>query len=174
MTILPLPIIMMDNLSSTISILLATIATLRAASRLQYRISHNGSIGLMDGPPILGPARVTNKVEEIGDREYNMEEKKDIDDDKRIIDASPLWEHTEAFRKAVILGLLFDSSDITSSVDNSLFSNIVHYEGKSSSLISSELRGGSDDDDDDFAITAAIEAGLLVPTQSKVARGGGG
>ena len=33
-------------------------------------------------------------------------------DERTILDASPLWEHTEAFRRAAILGLVFDHSSL--------------------------------------------------------------
>ena len=53
-----IPTITIDNIISSISLILVTISTLRAASRLEYRLNNHGSIGLMDGPPILGPTIV--------------------------------------------------------------------------------------------------------------------
>lgn len=124
----------------------------------------------MDGHPILGPTVIREQPNEVpiidgqddpsilGSKD-RVAESNDEDGDKSIVEASPLWEHTEAFRRAVILGLIFeDNSDSTS---NAIFSDIVRYEGNSINV-----RGGSGED---LAIHAAVETGLLLRSS---ARGG--
>ena len=82
------PVTSVDGVASALSAILAMLATLRAGSRLARRASGGGSVGLMAGPRILGPARG-----------------RPGGTDAAAFDASPLWEHTEAFRRAVLLGL---------------------------------------------------------------------
>ena len=161
-----------DSIASALSLILATIASLRAASRLESRICNNGSIGLMDGPPILGPrvmeiepssSKQQHDDNRIDGGEKNNKAGDDTADQQNIIiEASPLWEHTEAFRRAVILGLVFDE-DNYEYVSNSIFSDVITIEGKPINV-----RGGSEDDD--LVIAAAVEAGLLLPSST---RGGG-
>ncbi|KAL9183446.1 hypothetical protein ACHAXT_004302 [Thalassiosira profunda] len=158
-----------DGVASFLSFVLATLATLRAASRLERRLYNRGSIGLMDGPPILGPA-VTLREQPSTGRANEAESPLDdaagkIDgdqkDDDRIRAASPLWEHTEAFRRAVVLGLAFDDLGDASST---VFSDIIRTEGKPINV-----RGGSEDE---RVLSAAVEAGLLLPSNARI-RGGG-
>ena len=127
---------------------------------------------------ILNDEDDNDRIKEYTDREE--------DDTERImIEPSPLWEHTEAFRRAVILGLIFDDDDdLTStssyytSCDDSIFSNIIRKEAKS--INNNHVRGGNSDDDD-YAIAAVVEAGLLLPSgggsslsvRHRVSRGGG-
>ena len=121
----------------------------------------------MDGPPILGP-RVM-EIEPSSSKQQHDDNRIDgggddtADQQNTIIEASPLWEHTEAFRRAVILGLVFDE-DNYEYVSNSIFSDVITIEGKPINV-----RGGSEDDD--LVIAAAVEAGLLLPSST---RGGGG
>lgn len=158
-----------DGIASVLSLILATLASLRAASRLERRISNNGSIGLMDGPPILGPTRLaiaitnsTSLLREVNGTRLTNEEM------GQMLNASPLWEHAEAFRYAAILGLVFDDSSLyDEDIKSSIFSNIIRNEllrGGSSSTSSD-----SSDDKEDLAIAAAVQVGL-VPTST---RGGG-
>ena len=86
------PVTSVDGVASALSAILAMLATLRAGSRLARRASGGGSVGLMAGPRILGPAR---------GRPGNGTDAAA----SAVADASPLWEHTEAFRRAVLLGL---------------------------------------------------------------------
>jgi len=156
-----------ESIASALSFILATLASLRAASRLERRICNNGAIGLMDGPPILGPTVIQQhaKVPSIINSRETQSKLKDEDgnecnimeEDDRIIEASPLWEHTEAFRRAVILGLILDED--SDSISNSIFSDIVKYEGKPINV-----RGGSEED---LAIAAAVDAGLLLPNSAR-------
>ena len=125
-----------ENLLSFLSILLTTLASLRAASRLDARIENGGAIGLMDGPPILGPLIDDDRIPNA-----NVT----VDAEERIMQVSPLWEHCEAFRRAAILGLLHDQTD---NGVMSVFSDITRRNDISSS-------------EEEFAIAAAIEAGLL-------------
>lgn len=172
------PPITIDGVTSFLSLILATLASLRAASRLEQRICNDGSLGLMKGPPILGPVIIRqqqNNASEVpsiidGEEDYQsasiktdrIEEGDSKDDDRPTIEASPLWEHTEAFRRAVLLGSMTDD-DISS---NSIFSDVTKSEGASINV-----RGGSEED---LAIAAAVEAGLLIPSAGEsFARGGG-
>ncbi len=168
-----------DGVASALSLILAALASLRAASRLEQRICNNGSIGLMDGPPILGPTIVKrrgtnhnnssstlrNKVN--GTTSLTNDDDKDEEEEGRMINVSPLWEHTEAFRYAAILGLVFDDSSLYNDNDNDtkscIFSNVVRND---------LLRGGSGSSDEDLVIAAAVEASLLSPTTTTT-RGGG-
>ncbi|KAL7457444.1 hypothetical protein ACHAWC_009025 [Mediolabrus comicus] len=162
-----------DGIASALSLILATLASLQAASRLEQRICNNGAIGLMDGPPILGPRILSTRITALSGNNFQNGTNLTISDEgkgdeRTFLDASPLWEHTEAFRRAAILGLVFDHSSLYNDGDDddntkkssTLFSNIIRNE---------QLRGGSDENDIEMA-AAAIEAGLLVPTAS---RGGG-
>ncbi|KAL7534743.1 hypothetical protein ACHAXR_006055 [Thalassiosira sp. AJA248-18] len=180
-----------DSIASALSLILATLASLRAASRLEQRICNNGSIGLMDGPPILGPAVVIQQQNEVvpitidgkEDQSSSLLENhqdiiavgEEVEADRTIIEASPLWEHTEAFRRAVILGLIFEDSPDDDSIllSNNIFSDIVRNEGRPINI-----RGGSEGD---LAIAAAVEAGLLLSSSTRGGslsrhrvRGGGG
>mmetsp|Transcript_29592 Transcript_29592/g.62761 ORF Transcript_29592/g.62761 Transcript_29592/m.62761 type:complete len:714 (+) Transcript_29592:229-2370(+) len=147
-----------DSIASALSLILATLASLRAASRLEQRICNNGSIGLMDGPPILGPTRI-EQPQSLYKEVPLLDDKDGIGDDAKIAEASPLWEHTEAFRRAVILGLIFEDASSDDGISNTLFSDITRNEGTSM-----DVRGGSDED---FAIAAAVEAGLLLPSSTR-------
>ena len=146
-----------DGITSALSLILATVASLRAASRLEQRICCGGSIGLMDGPPILGPTILysgTNNntlQNDLNRPSFHS----DIVGEHEIVDVSPLWEHTEAFRYAVILGLVSDDNDDTKSPT---FSNIIRHDA---------LRGGSDSDKD-LLFAAVADGGLYTYT-----RGGG-
>ena len=107
-----------DGITSALSLILVAMASLRAASRLERRID-GGSIGLMDGPPIPGP----------GDDDG------ETGDGGTAVGASPLWEHAEAFRRAAILGLIFDNINDDDGGDCSdifaAFSDVVRREGRS-------------------------------------------
>ena len=122
--------ITIETIVSSLPLLLTAIASLRAASRLDARFANGGAIGLMDGPPILGPfdCRVENRT---------------IED--ALSKVSPLWEQSEGFKRAVILGLLFDKDSEDERI-TSIFTDIT--------------RQG-----DETAIAAAVDAGLLVPTR---------
>jgi len=160
-----------DGIASALSLILAALASLRAASRLEQRITNNGSIGLMDGPPILGPKlmkRGVNRSSFMQNVNETSLNNTDYEEEGRMFNASPLWEHTEAFRYAAILGLVFDDSSWYNDDDDtksSIFSNVIRNDllrvGSSSSSSSSS--------DEDLVIAAAVEAGLLLPTT----RGGG-
>eukprot|EP00585_Thalassiosira_rotula_P008764 CAMPEP_0196138236 /NCGR_PEP_ID=MMETSP0910-20130528/5941_1 /TAXON_ID=49265 /ORGANISM="Thalassiosira rotula, Strain GSO102" /LENGTH=755 /DNA_ID=CAMNT_0041398815 /DNA_START=27 /DNA_END=2294 /DNA_ORIENTATION=+ len=171
-----------DNIASALSLLLTALASLRAASRLEQRICNNGSIGLMDGPPILGPTVIKRPRNEVGvsvdgagsgpsssplNDADRIEGKNEEDDCLQLVEASPLWEHTEAFRRAVILGLLFDYDDTNNcdSDNNSIFSEITNDEDNTINF-----RGESEED---LAIAAAVEAGLLTPSSSTLGINGG-
>lgn len=155
-TMTPLSI---ESLLSALSVLLTTLASLRAASRLDARIENGGCIGLMDGPPILGPGDFGSRP---GRQSCNL-----IDDDRlsdavdngqkmnaddSITNVSPLWEQCEAFRRAAILGLLFDNCNDSDGLSQ-IFSDI-HREGNDH----------APDEEEELAIAAAMEAGLLIPT----------
>ena len=160
-----------DGIASALSLILATLASLRAASRLEQRISNTGSIGLMDGPPILGPTILKRGTNASATSLHHVNngtslESGDGKDGGLMLNASPLWEHAEAFRYAAILGLVFDDSSLYDDGDNdekksSIFSNVIRND---------LLRGGSSSSssssDEDLAI---ISAGFLFRTT----RGGG-
>lgn len=159
-----------DNIASALSFLLTTLATLRAASRFEQRLRNNGSIGLMEGPPILGPAvtqpraDVTTDPSVLVDEDGRREGANEKDIGQSAMEASPLWDHTEAFRRAIMLGLLSNGDDADDDTSNIMFSDITwNYEGKHINV-----RGRSEEED--LAIAAAVEAGLVVPSS---ARGGG-
>jgi len=173
------PTITIDNIISSISLILVTISTLRAASRLEHRLNNHGSLGLMDGPPILGPtivrhtpqSEVVKKQQREGGTNNELDDNCRIKDtiniedgqDTTIIEASPLWEHTEAFRRAVILGLIFDNDNISNSDvsdSGSIFSNIIRND-KEKSI--NNVRGSSNDNSvDDLAA-----AGLIIPNSTR-------
>lgn len=123
----------------------------------------------MDGPPILGPPAhshpsIISPKDILTNDDDRIEEgiKTDTSDDgsteQAIHQISPLWEHAEAFRRAAILGLIFDESN---SGVSSIYSNVIRDEGKSH--INIDMRG------DDLAVAAAVESGLLVPTRGGAA-----
>ena len=201
---------------------LAAIATLRAASRLERRIcggeknGGGGSIGLMDGPRILGPYEMLEKRQRRRDRLLQLiarnntptilllddnsnntdedEESSGIkceeanrggdNNDRLVVEASPLWEHTEAFKRAVVLGLICDDNDSSNKCnDNSIVTsseiyalkNVTRHKGKAGHVVCNESSK-------DLAIAAALEAGLfglMLPdgtshaTQHRAVRGGG-
>ncbi len=150
-----------DGIASALSLILATLASLRAASRLEQRICNNGSIGLMDGPPILGPA-ISNRTSSTLKNGKGSSSNGDGKGKGQVINVSPLWEHTEAFRYAAILGLIFDDSSLLDDYDDATKSPIF-----SSIIRNDALRDGSSNDiDSSFA--ASIESGLC-----RNARGGG-
>ena len=125
-----------ESILSSLTILATAIASLRAASRLESRFANDGAIGLMDGPPILGPfdsPRIGNET---------------IEDILRNV--SPLCDHSEGFRRAVVLGLLSAGSS-----------------GKGDEVLSSAFADmdSQTDVDEESAIAAAIDAGLIVPTR---------
>jgi len=68
------------------------IATLRAGSRALYIAKHDGKLGIMDGPLILGPEDVL-QIKENSQGEDGVE-------------VSELWESAYGFQKAVELSLL--------------------------------------------------------------------
>ncbi|KAL3795348.1 hypothetical protein HJC23_009521 [Cyclotella cryptica] len=150
--------ISVESLLSALSLILTTLASLRAASRLDARIERGGCIGLMDGPPILGPGQYDSKP---GHKSLNLIDNDTVSDadnngqtnaDDSISNVSPLWEHCEAFRRAAILGLLFDSCNDSDGL--SQFFSSIHREGDNH----------APDAEEELAIAAAVEAGLLVPT----------
>ena len=185
---------------------LAAIATLRAASRLERRVcgteknGGGGSIGLMDGPLILGPYEMLEKRRRRRDRllqliahnntpillddnnSNNTDEYKESSGSRLVVEASPLWGHTEAFKRAVILGLICDNNDSSNSEYNTIvisseiaFTNLTQHKGKAGHVVCNESSK-------DLAIAAALEAGLfglMLPdrtayaTQHRVVRGGG-
>jgi len=185
---------------------LAAIATLRAASRLERRVcgteknGAGGSIGLMDGPLILGPYEMLEKRRRRRDRllqliahnntpillddnnSNNTDEYKESSGSRLVVEASPLWGHTEAFKRAVILGLICDNNDSSNSEYNTIvisseieFTNVTQHKGKAGHVVCNESSK-------DLAIAAALEAGLfglMLPdrtayaTQHRVVRGGG-
>mmetsp|Transcript_11652 Transcript_11652/g.27384 ORF Transcript_11652/g.27384 Transcript_11652/m.27384 type:complete len:696 (+) Transcript_11652:410-2497(+) len=142
------PVSSVDGVASILSAILATLATLRAGSRLDRRVSNGGSIGLMDGPPILGPRLDRSGTNTTADAAAGCS----------VVDASPLWEHTEAFRRAVLLGLTMPEDD---GGGRSLFSHVSRSEVRHSAGI------GCDDEGASLA-AAAVESGLIIPS----ARGG--
>ena len=145
-----------DGIASALSLILATLASLRAASRLEQRICNNGSIGLMDGPPILGPKILNRGTNSSTFNGTSLTNGIGSTDGGQVINASPLWEHTEAFRFAAILGLVFDDASLDDDTKSSTFSNVIRND---------VLRDDSSTDDD---LATAIEAGLCRDT-----RGGG-
>ncbi len=253
-------------MASATSLLLTIMASLRAASRLEERIVNRGSIGLMDGPPILGPPHVVinnigeeqphprnqssssalvpllqeeeeehdghshphphyhqdgeecvsvvssitnineyDKIITMNTQQHDTNNNIGIADEIKFADKeeeeevivrmiSPLWEHTEAFRRAAILGLVFDDllvddnnnnnnvkSKSTSSVGGAklMFADVVQVDGKKFR----NARGGDENDTeshDDLAMAVAVEAGLLSPppppsgSTARVRGGGGG
>ena len=126
-----------ESILSGLSILLTTIASLRAASRLDARFANGGALGLMDGPPILGPFDILSKP--IGNATIE-----DV-----LSEISPLWEQSEGFRRAVVLGMLFDSDE--HEILSQIFEGVARQDDKTSN-------------EEELAIAAAMEAGLLVPT----------
>lgn len=145
-----------DGIASALSLILATVASLRAASRLEQRLCNNGSIGLMDGPPILGPTITIHNtsltLQNVNGTSFNDDKERE----GQMINVSPLWEHTEAFRYAAILGLMFDDSSLLDDDDatkSPIFSNIIRSDIREDS---------SNDEDSTFAASA------------RNARGGGG
>ncbi|KAL7513685.1 hypothetical protein ACHAXN_011018 [Cyclotella atomus] len=137
MTIVPI-----ESILSSLTILLTTIASLRAASRLEARIANGGAIGLMDGPPILGPFDILSRP--IGNKTI----------EEAMNNVSPLWEQSEGFRRAVVLGLLCQSSSSHTKILDSIFQDVVRQNDDTTAS-----------KEDELAIAAAIEAGLLVPTR---------
>jgi len=86
--------IALDTILAAIAYSASIIATIRTTSRLFYMTQHDGNIGLMDGPLILGP----------GDDDH------DLPDDykkRKKVSASPLWEASYAFQRAANLGLMY-------------------------------------------------------------------
>jgi len=67
------------------------ITTLRAGSRVIYMMKHDGAIGIIDGPLILGPHDILKMNKNSG---------------KTSLEISPLWEQTHSFKNAVHLSLL--------------------------------------------------------------------
>eukprot|EP00956_Cyclotella_meneghiniana_P001792 scaffold1955_cov68-Cyclotella_meneghiniana.AAC.4 len=128
-----------ESILSSLSILLTAIASLRAVSRLESRFANDGAIGLMDGPPILGPFDSPRMIGNNGT----------IKDALRNI--SPLWEHSEGFRRAVVLGLLTSGSN--SVKGNEILSSVFTDMDRQTDV------------DDESAIDAAVDAGLIVPTR---------
>ncbi|KAL7499463.1 hypothetical protein ACHAWT_006998 [Skeletonema menzelii] len=119
-----------DGIASALSLILATLASLRAASQLEQRICNNGSLGLMDGPPILGPTMLNRGTNSSSALKHSQGISLDSDDkgEGQTINVSPLWEHTEAFRYAAILGLIFDDTSLYEDNDetkSSAFFNII-------------------------------------------------
>lgn len=186
---------------------LAAIATLRAASRLERRVcgtekNAGGSIGLMDGPLILGPYEMLEKRRRrrdrllqliahnntpilLDDKSNNTDEEsrgiKSKEANRLVVEASPLFVHTEAFKRAVILGLICDDNDSSNNNDKLVisseisFRNVTKHKGKAGHVVCNESSK-------DLAIAAALEAGLfglMLPdrtaytTQHRVVRGGG-
>ena len=93
---------------------LATIlTTLRAGSRVLYAIDHGGSIGVMDGPLILGPDDVASITKDQLDPDRGVEE----GEMNESIEVSPLWETTYAFQQAVRLLYNLDDSDRKRMID---------------------------------------------------------
>jgi len=82
-----------DALIAAFVYISTAIATLRAGSRALYITKHNGAIGIMDGPLILGPEDI-----------LKLQKKSEGDVDG--IEVSKLWESTYGFQKAVKLSLL--------------------------------------------------------------------
>ncbi|KAL3764286.1 hypothetical protein ACHAWU_004098 [Discostella pseudostelligera] len=216
-----------EGMASVTSLILTILASLRAASRFEQRIGNHGSIGLMDGPPILGPRCIGHQRKlqlqnrsstlllrdvdhDLLDRSSSSSSSSSSSNNKHDEDSSsnetmlvteeeiisPLWEHTEAFRRAAILGLIFDElveddnntignkskSTSTSSSVAKMFTDIIRVEGKKYM----HVRGGQEDDDygehdneshEDLAMAVAVEAGLLSPPppgSTTRVRGGGG
>jgi hypothetical protein len=89
--------------------LTTVLATLRAGSRALYAIGHGGTIGLMDGPLILGPEDVLRLEKESCDRYIDGQFQDDMDDEP--IQVSPLWQSTYAFQQAVKLLYNLDEGD---------------------------------------------------------------
>ena len=85
------------------------LATLRAGSRALYALGHGGTIGLMDGPLILGPEDVQRLGGESCHHDLDDQFRDDMDDDP--IQVSPLWEPTYAFQQAVKLLYNLDDRD---------------------------------------------------------------
>lgn len=210
-----------EGMASATSLILTILASLRAASRFEERVVNRGSIGLMDGPPILGPNSIEQYFYQQGenilnqsssalllrndentyhvdnaqdnttmvDKDRKMKPKKQeidiVDEIKLVVEeeetVSPLWEYTEAFRRAAILGLIFDELEdddnltinnndernkFASSFVSRFFTDIIRVDGKKCM----NVRGGDEDDDesdtechDDLAMAVAVEAGLLNP-----------
>ena len=112
----------------------------------------------------------------------NTDEYKESSGSRLVVEASPLWGHTEAFKRAVILGLICDDNDSSNSEYNTIvisseisFTNITQHKGKAGHVVCNESSK-------DLAIAAALEAGLfglMLPdrtayaTQHRVVRGGG-
>ena len=137
-------------------------------------------IGLMDGPLILGPTEMRrNSVAvpaidglpedpaSLSDDDADRIKGEDEEDDGEPSEVSPLWEHTEAFRRAVILGLLFEEDEhgFDNGLCGTLFSDVTRNEEGDRI----EVRGGSSEED--LAIAAAVKVGLLAPGAGSTRRG---
>lgn len=98
----------LDSILFKGALYLATIlTTLRAGSKVFYAIDHGGTIGLMDGPLILGPEDVIS----IRKEQFGPDNVGDGGKMKQPIEVSPLWETTYAFQQAVRLLYNLDDSD---------------------------------------------------------------
>lgn len=72
------------------------VATLRAGSRLTFMMRHNGRIGEMDGPRILGPSDLN--TEKIDAKSINISLEEGV---VQTASVSPLWTISYVFEKAV-------------------------------------------------------------------------
>lgn len=87
----------LDAFISAFVYISTAIATLRAGSRALYITRHDGAIGIMDGPLILGPEDVMEIKKNPGNKSQE-----EVDG----VEVSELWESTYGFQKAVKLSLL--------------------------------------------------------------------
>lgn len=145
-----------DALLSVAAYALATIATLRAGSRVSYLISHD-EIGVMEGPLILPPNNLTNN-------------------DTEVVPTNPLYELADAFRLSVHLALsppLYHIMD----TDDQQSSAAVYDDDTLNELVNELINDNSTDDDtvtalNDFAenyyTTAANTTTSLVNYASKI------
>ncbi|KAL3803967.1 hypothetical protein ACHAW5_001744 [Stephanodiscus triporus] len=85
-----------------------------------------------DGPPMRHGSRL---LDDDGDGTIERDDDGETGNGGTAVGASPLWEHAEAFRRAAILGLIFDNINDDDGGDCSdifaAFSDVVRREGRS-------------------------------------------